>query len=99
MAQYPLQCADSRGKCHMMRIRKIILGGLVIVVAFAGAMFVINRMWPPATAPSKLALVPVPPLQPLTGSSTVLAPAAISMAAISQALEAGAPRNVSGKAK
>jgi hypothetical protein len=83
----------------MMRIRTVILGGLVIVVAFAVAMFVINRMWAPTIAPSKLALVPVPPLPPLTGSSTVLAPAAISMAAIRQALEAAAPRNVSGKAK
>ena len=69
----------------MMRIRKIILGGLVIVVAFVGAMFVISRMRPPTTAPSKLALVPVPPLQPLTGNSTVLAPAAISMARSSAA--------------
>jgi hypothetical protein len=71
----------------------------VIVVAFAGAMIVINRMWSPAATPSKLALAPVPPLRPLTGTSTVLAPAAISMAAIRQALEANAPHNVSGKAK
>jgi hypothetical protein len=82
-----------------MRIRTVFLGGFVTAVAFAGAMFVINRMRPPATAPSKLSLAPVPPLQPLTGTSTVLAPAAISMAAIRQALEAGTPHKVSGKAK
>ncbi len=88
-----------RGANVTMRIRTILLGGLLTVVAFAGVIFVISRMWPPATAPSKLTLAPVPPLQPLTGTSTVLVPAAISMTAIGQALEAGAPHNVSGKAK
>jgi hypothetical protein len=39
----------------------------------------------------------MPPLQPLTGSSTVLAPAAIALSAISAALDAQAPRNLSGK--
>ena len=38
----------------------------------------------------------VPPLPPLAGTSTVLAPAAIAMSAIRDALEAEAPRNLSG---
>lgn len=81
----------------MMRMRTVILGGLAIVVALGAAMFVVDRMRPPP-AP-KLALAPVPPLAPLMGNSTVLAPVAVSMAAIGQALDASAPRNVSGKAK
>ena len=80
-----------------MRMRRVILGGLAIAVAFGGVMFAIDRMRAPP--PSKLALAPVPPLAPLSGTSTVLAPAAVSMAAIGQALEANAPHNLSGKAK
>jgi Domain of unknown function (DUF4403) len=75
----------------------IILGGLVVVGSFAAATLAINALWPPAAPPqSQVALAPVPPLQPLTGASTVLAPTAISLAAISQALDARAPKNLSG---
>ena len=75
----------------------IILGGLVVVGSFAGATLAINALWPPAAPPqSQVALAPVPPLQPLTGTSTVLAPTAISLAAISEALDARAPKNLSG---
>jgi hypothetical protein len=79
-----------------MRIRMIILGGLVVVGSFAAATLAINTLWPPATPQTQVALAPVPPLQPLTGTSTVLAPTAISLAAISQALDARAPKNLSG---
>ncbi len=79
-----------------MRIRTIILGGLVLVGSFAGATLAINALWPPAAPQTQVALAPVPPLQPLTGTSTVLAPTAISLAAISQALDARAPKNLSG---
>ena len=80
-----------------MRMRTIILGGVVLVGSFAGATLAINALWPPAaTTQSQVALAPVPPLQPLTGASTVLAPTAISLAAISQALDARAPKNLSG---
>jgi hypothetical protein len=53
-------------------------------------------LWPPAAPQTQVALAPVPPLQPLTGTSTVLAPTAISLSAISQALDARAPKNLSG---
>jgi hypothetical protein len=83
-----------------MNIRTIILGALIVVIAFVGATLLMNVLWP--TAPARLqqsrpALVALPPLQPLTGTSTVLAPAAIAMAAIRDALDAQAPRNLSGK--
>ena len=39
----------------------------------------------------------MPPLQPLTGTSTVLAPTAIALSAIREALDAQAPKNLSGK--
>jgi Domain of unknown function (DUF4403) len=80
-----------------MRIRTIILGGLVLVGSFAGATLAINALWPPAAPPqSQVALAPVPPLEPLTGASTVLAPTAISLGAIKEALETRAPKNLSG---
>jgi hypothetical protein len=83
-----------------MNIRTIILGTLIVVIAFVGATLLMNVLWPTGPAPlqqARPALVAVPPLQPLTGTSTVLAPAAIAMAAIRDALDAQAPRNLSGK--
>jgi hypothetical protein len=82
-----------------MNLRTIILGAVIVAASFLGATVLLNLLWP--TAPSlqkgRPALVAVPPLQPLTGTSTVLAPAAIALGAIRDALEAQAPRNLSGK--
>ena len=82
-----------------MRLRTVILAVLVVVVAFVGASLVMDVLWPPAPAvqQNRPALAAVPPLQPLTGTSTVLAPTAIALSAIQQALDAQAPRNLSGK--
>lgn len=79
-----------------MRIRTVILGGLAVVVAIAGAALVIDRSRPLAIAPPKLS--PMTPLRPLTATSTVIAPAAISMAVIREMLETSAPHKFSGKA-
>jgi hypothetical protein len=79
-----------------MRIRTIILGAVVLIGSFAGATLAINALWPPAAPQAQVSLTPVPPLQPLTGNSTILAPTAISLAAIAQALETQAPKNLSG---
>ena len=82
-----------------MRIRTVLLGALVMVVAFVGATLIIDLLWPPAPPPQvkRPALVAMPPLQPLAGSSTVLAPTAIALAAIRDALETPVPKNFSGK--
>ena len=82
-----------------IRIRTIILGVLVLVVSFVGASLAMNALWPASLEQGRPALVAVPPLEPLTGISTVLAPAAIAMAAIQSALEAHAPRDLAGKAR
>ncbi|MGC1444756.1 MAG: hypothetical protein WA837_04755, partial [Xanthobacteraceae bacterium] len=73
-----------------MRLRAIILGAIVLVGSFAGATFVMNTLWPLAPQQAQPALVAMPPLQPLTGNSVVLAPAAIALSAISEALDAQA---------
>jgi hypothetical protein len=80
-----------------MRIRTIILGAVGVVVAFVVATFVIDKVWPPSVQRPQISLTPPPPLQPLTGTSTVLAPTAISLAAIREALDAHAPRDFAGQ--
>lgn len=81
-----------------MRIRNVVLGALVIVVAFIGASLLMDVLWPPPVPQAnRPPLVAVPPLSPLTGTSTVLAPTAIALSALAQALDAQAPRQLSGK--
>ena len=79
-----------------MNLRIIILGIAVVVAAFIGATLLLNVLWPSSLQKGRPQLVAVPPLPPLAGTSTVLAPAAIAMSAIRDALEAEAPRNLSG---
>ncbi len=80
-----------------MRLRTIIFGALVLIGSFAGATLLMKVLWPVAPQQERPALAPMPPLQPLTGTSVVLAPAAIALSAIGEALEAQAPKNLSGK--
>jgi hypothetical protein len=82
-----------------MNLRAIIVVAVIAVVSFVGVRFILNAVWPTTVAlqQDRPVLVAVPPLQPLTGTSVVLAPTAIALAAIRQALDAQAPRNLSGK--
>jgi hypothetical protein len=82
-----------------MKFRTIFLGTGVVVVSFIGATLLMDWLWPsnPSFQQGRPSLIAVPPLQPLTGTSTVLTPAAIAMSAIRDALEAQAPRNLTGK--
>ncbi|HEX4407965.1 MAG TPA: DUF4403 family protein [Xanthobacteraceae bacterium] len=82
-----------------MTLRAILLGALVVVVSFIGATLLMNLLWPRTASlqQGRPALVAVPPLQPLTGTSTVLTPAAVTMAAIREALDQQAPKNLSGQ--
>lgn len=81
-------------------IRTIILGVVILVIAFVGATLLMNVLWPSPSASlrqGRPALTSVPPLQPLAGTSTVLAPAAVALSAIRDALDKEAPHNLSGK--
>ena len=80
-----------------INLRIIILGIAIVVAAFIGATLLMNLLWPSSLQEGRPQLVAVPPLPPLAGTSTVLAPAAIAMSAIRDALEAEAPRNLSGR--
>src|SRR5271169_4107855 len=91
----PWHASISRyAKTDRMRIRTIVLGALVVVVSFVGATLVMNALWPTSLQRSRPQLVAVPPLLPLTRTSTVLVPVAITMSAISDVLEKRAPRNL-----
>jgi hypothetical protein len=81
-----------------MSNRTIIIGAIaVVVVSFLGATFLINLLRPSSLQEGRPQLVAVPPLKLLAGKSTILAPAAVAMLAIHDALEAQVPHNLSGK--
>jgi hypothetical protein len=76
-----------------MNWRKIALGA-VIVVVLAGA--VVTMKWV-RSGDHRPALASVPPLTPITRSSTVIVPTTIELNAIRDALEKAAPPQLSGK--
>jgi hypothetical protein len=77
-------------------MRKILLGGLILAVVLGAALFAMN--WFAPSAPERRpALADSPPLKPATRTSVVVAPVAIALSAIRDALEAQAPRDLSGK--
>jgi hypothetical protein len=80
-----------------MRLRTILLGLAVVVGSFVAATLLMNLIWPSQPKLARPNLVALPPLQPLSGTSNVLAPAAIALAAIREALEAQAPKTLTGK--
>jgi hypothetical protein len=74
---------------------RIVLGLLVIVLAVVAALVAL-LLWP--SGPDRRpVLADSPPLQPATRTSVVIAPTAIALAAIRDALETQAPRDLSGK--
>ncbi|MDI1346228.1 MAG: DUF4403 family protein [Pseudolabrys sp.] len=84
------------------RSRAVRLGTLaaaVIAVFFAATLWALDRFLPGATPAAQVVakLEPLPPLQPLTRASYVIAPVAVSLSAIQRSLEASTPRTMSGK--
>jgi hypothetical protein len=75
---------------------KIVIGALIAVAAFGGALWATNWLRP-GTEGRKPVLVEVPPLAPLARSSTIVAPATVALSAIRDAMETAAPRNLAGK--
>src|SRR5713226_7280528 len=75
---------------------KIAAGALIAVVSFVSAIWAMSLFWPSGTE-RRPALVEVPPLQAAVRTSTIVAPAAIALTAIRDALEKTAPRDLTGK--
>src|SRR5258708_1842782 len=78
-------------------MRKLLLGGLIVVAVVLGAACVVMNFPPPPAPERRPAFPATPPLKPVTRTSVVVAPAAIALTAIRDALEAQAPRDLSGK--
>jgi Domain of unknown function (DUF4403) len=78
-------------------MRRIVTIAVLLVLFFAVALFVMDWLWPPSAPSRSPQLAAVPPLEAVTRSSVVVAPVAIAEAAIRDALETQAPRNLTGK--
>ena len=78
-------------------MRKIVVGAVLVAALVTGSLFVASNFWPGAETGRAPTLAPVPPLEPVTRSSTIIAPVAIAHSAIRTALEAQAPRKFEGK--
>jgi len=79
---------------------RLALGALVIVAVFFGAtLWALDRFFPTGgSAPQPTVQLPqLPALQPMTRASYVIAPVAVSLAAIGRSLDATAPRDLVGK--
>jgi Domain of unknown function (DUF4403) len=75
---------------------KIVIGGLVAIAAFGGALWASQWLWP-VGKDQRPTLVQVPPLAPATRTSVMVTPATIALSAIRDTMEAAAPRNLTGK--
>jgi hypothetical protein len=78
-----------------MRLRTIFLGGAVLIVSFLGASAALQFLGSGGSKPP--ALVEIPPLPAATGTSVIITPVAVALSAIRDALDAQAPRDLSGK--
>ena len=80
-----------------MRLKTILLGIAVVAVSFYASLKAMDWLSPRGTAGAPV-LVELPPLPPAPRSSSIIAPVVITLAAIRDAADRGAPRNFSGKA-
>jgi hypothetical protein len=81
-----------------LSIRGVVFGAAVLVAFFSGTLWALNRFMPASTSDeSRPATVELSPLQPVTRTSIIVAPVAIAALAIRDAMEAHAPRDLTGK--
>ena len=81
---------------------RLALGALVVVALFFSVtLWALDRFFPSGNSvsvPASLAQLPqLPPLQPVSKASYVIAPVAVSLAAIGRSLDTSAPRDLVGK--
>jgi len=78
-----------------MRLKTILIAVVVIALAFVVGLKAMDWLSPGGQAP---VLVELPPLPAAPRTSTIIAPVAITLAAIRDAADRGTPRNFAGKA-
>jgi hypothetical protein len=80
-----------------MRLKTILLGIAVVAVSFFVSLKAMDWLSPRGTVGAPV-LVELPPLSPAPRSSSIIAPVVITLAAIRDAADRGAPRTFAGKA-
>ena len=79
-----------------MRISSLLIGLGVVVSSFFVSLAAMNWLWPMGV--TKPALARLPPLPPVSRTSEIMTPIAVSLPALRDALDRAAPRNLAGKA-
>lgn len=82
----------------VMRLKPVLISVAVLAVSFAVALKAIDWLAPHGEGPAPM-LASLPPLPATPRTSTIIAPIAISLAAIRDAADRAAPRNFTGKAE
>src|SRR6195256_5086424 len=80
-----------------MRLKTILLGIAVVAVSFFVSLKTMDWLSPRGTVGAPV-LVQLPPLSPAPRSSSIIAPVVITLAAIRDPADRGAPRTCAGKA-
>src|SRR6202171_3200139 len=80
-----------------MRLKTILLGIAVVAVSFFVSLKAMDWLSPRGTVGAPV-LVELPPLSPAPRSSSIVAPIVITLAALRDAADRGAPRTFAGKA-
>jgi hypothetical protein len=80
-----------------MRLKTILLGVAVVAVSFFVSLKAMDWLSPRSTVPAPV-LVELPPLPPAPRSSSIVAPIVITLTALRDAADRGAPRTFAGKA-
>ncbi len=78
-----------------LSIGKITAGVVVIAASFGGAFWAMH-VWSP-DSDRRPALAEVPPLKPLSRTSMIVTPTAVSLTAIRDVIEQAAPKNIAGE--
>ncbi len=76
-------------------VRRIVIGALVLVVSFAGALWAMDALFPRGGQRPKLAEMPA--LKPVTRISSMTAPVAVALTVIRDVMEQQARKNLSGQ--
>jgi Domain of unknown function (DUF4403) len=80
-----------------MRLKTLLLAAAVIAVSFLVSLKAMDWLSPRGTVPAPV-LAELPPLPPASRSSIIVAPVAVSLAAIRDVADRAAPRTFAGKA-
>ena len=81
-----------------LSVRTLVIGTGVVVIFFSSTLWALNRFFPGNPLDeSKPVTAALPALQPVTRTSVIVAPVAVAALAIRDALEANAPRGMTGK--